>query len=35
MKTIQSLENSINGDIFNEAMEELEEIIMNGGKLNW
>jgi hypothetical protein len=35
MKTILSLENSGNGDIFNEAMEELEEIIMNGGKLNW
>jgi hypothetical protein len=35
MKTILRLENSINGDIFNNAMEELEEIIMNGGKINW
>jgi len=35
MKTIQSLENSRNGDIFNTAMIELEEIILNGGKLNW
>lgn len=35
MKTKLSLENSKNGDIFNNAMIELEEIILSGGKLNW
>ena len=35
MKTIQDLENSMDGVLFDKAMQELENIILDGGKIKW